>query len=302
MAIKQPRATVGGSPEPRTSRGRFSRSSARPIAPAAAPGAERVVDWPRITAVVRPDATGALTINGTERACSAGSVDALRKGISARCVSLALTLGRPVPMSVTEDGQTWALVVRPEGIVQMRNANGTVDPPTGLLVDESRCRACRHLELITVTTCTQCQVPEPHRVETTPLEIEDVLPPADDVTDLELTVARRPVASRPTLHLTFSDGSAPVTTSANVAIGRNPTGLGKRQAIHLKSPERLLSKTHLLIDVDAQGQILLTDDNSANGTQAQTEPPVDLPPGRPFVVHPGTTFLLGDVTCTVDLA
>lgn len=67
------------------------------------------------------------------------------------------------------------------------------------------------------------------------------------------------------------------------------------------SPARMLSRTHAHIDVDDTGLITVTDHHSGNGTETQTDPPVRLDPGLPYVIEPGTTLVMGDVLCTIDL-
>ena len=43
---------------------------------------ERVAAWPRVSATVRPDGRGSITVNGTERPCAAESVDELRTAMT----------------------------------------------------------------------------------------------------------------------------------------------------------------------------------------------------------------------------
>lgn len=261
----------------------------------------RVVAWPRITAAVHPDGTGTLTINGTSHPCAAPSVDELRTGMVARCVTVADALHRPVRLTVTEADATWPLAVRPEGVVQLLNDDGTLDPPDGLAVDEGRCRTCRHLQPVTSRWCTSCGTKEPHRVEVMALDVADVLPSGLDVAQLAADPEPAPPAQRPALRLTFTSQAA-VTVTENVAIGRNPAPVDGRQPLAVHSPERMLSRTHALVDVDAAGQILVTDYHSGNGIEAQSEPPTRLTPGLAYIVQPGTTLLMGDVACTLDLA
>jgi len=64
----------------------------------------------------------------------------------------------------------------------------------------------------------------------------------------------------------------------------------------------MLSRTHALIDLDEAGRIIVTDYHSGNGVETQTQPPARLDPGTPYVVHAGTTLLLGDVAVEVSLA
>ncbi len=266
-------------------------------------GAERVADWPRISATVRADGTGTITINGTGRTCAAAGVNELRTGMIARCVAIANRLHRPVRVTVTDVAQTWTLAVRPEGIVQAVSDAGLIPPADGLSVHEGRCRRCRRLQAVTSTTCPQCGVDEPHRVEADPIAAEAIVPDASAVDELDLTRAR-PLTTTPepraTLRLTFSSQS-PVDVAENVALGRNPEAVGGRRPIQVRSPQRMLSRTHVLVDVDEHGRILVTDHGSGNGTESQTNPPRLFEAHVPYVLAPGTTLRLGDVICRIDL-
>jgi len=281
---------------------------------------ERVADWPRLAAALRgpgprivrgtPVQLGSITVNGTEHACEASSVDELRTGMIARCVAIAARLHRPVRLAVSEGAQTWNLAVRPEGIVQLVDDAGMIPAAQGLAVHEGRCRACRRLQPVTELVCVQCGISEPHRVEVAPLDVQDVIPdataavaPEEDVDDaLEHTVFVRrtpPAPARPTLRLTF-DTQRTVDLDENAAIGRNPSPVDGRRPVQVVSPERMLSRTHALVDVDDEGRIVVTDHFSGNGIEAQTNPPVQLEPGTPYVIESGTTLIMGDVTCTVE--
>ena len=301
------------------------------------PGLHQVPSWPKLVATVRDDGTGTLMVNGTSRPCSAESVTALRTGMVARCVAIATSLHRPVRLDVTEGGETYGLAVRPEGFVQLVEPDGTIPAPDGLTVDEGRCRHCRRLQPVTSTTCGQCGVDEPLRVEVAPpskpndlapaplapVLVTDVpvaappappdagatavgmaLPPqpAVELHDVELTRMRTPAVpdqpARPRLHLVFTSRE-PVTVEDGATIGRQPTAEGGRRPIPVPSPGRMLSRTHAAIDLDEDGQIIVTDLHAGNGVSLQTEPPVDLIPGEPTVVPEGATILLGDVYCTV---
>ncbi|MDR7184610.1 hypothetical protein J2X85_001633 [Microbacterium trichothecenolyticum] len=127
-------------------------------------------EWPRITASVDNHGRGSITVNGTSRTCSAESLAALRVGIIARGVAIANSLHRPVRLDVTEAEQTHALGIRPEGYVQLVDAHGMIPAVDGLAVDEGRCRVCRRLQPVTSSSCIQCRVDEPLRVEVDPNE------------------------------------------------------------------------------------------------------------------------------------
>lgn len=267
---------------------------------------ERVAAWPRISATVRPDGAGTITVNGTERPCAATSVDELRTGMIARCAALARRLRRPVRLTVTDGTATWNLAVRAEGIVQLVDDAGTIPPAAGLAPHEGRCRACRRLQPVTAAACAQCSIDEPHRVEADPIDARDVVPDAGSVVDtLAHAAAIEPTPATPAsraLHLTFSTQPPVQVTEGGVALGRNPDPIGGRRPIQVASPDRMLSRTHVLIDVDDAGRIVVTDQHSGNGTEAQTRPPVRLDPGTPYVLHEGTTLLMGDVAVLVKFA
>ena len=108
-----------------------------------------VVTWPRIIATVNADNTGTLTINGVQRTCAAGSLDALRAGMIARCVTIATALRRPVRLTVTEGEEVWPLAVRPNGVVQALSASGTIDTDDGLVPSDGPCRYCRRPRPVT---------------------------------------------------------------------------------------------------------------------------------------------------------
>jgi len=140
------------------------------------PAPERVAEWPRLTATVRPDGTGSLTINGTERACAAAGVGELRTGMIARCAAIAGRLNHPVRLTVTDVAQTWTLAIRREGIVQAVTDTGVIGPAEGLTVHEDCCRRCHRLLPVTAATCPQCGCAEPHHVEAEPIQPEAVVP------------------------------------------------------------------------------------------------------------------------------
>lgn len=293
-----------------------------------------VAEWPRIVAHVDENGRGAITINGTSRACAAESVAALRAGVIARCVAIANSLHRPVRLDVTEAGQTHALGVRPEGYVQLVDSSGVIAAVAGdgLTVDEGRCRVCRRLQPVTSSTCVQCTVDEPLRVEVDPNENSgpvlwaDVLYPSieedaepinessdptgvdehaeirrrgsfyvDPINDLEQTRLTQRAALSPALILRI-DGREPVTVSGSVAIGRRPVAVDGREPVTVDSLSRQVSRTHATIDVDDAGRIIVTDLHSANGVEIDG---ADLVPGQPSVVPNGATLLLGDTSVIV---
>ncbi|MDZ8202753.1 FHA domain-containing protein [Microbacterium sp. SSW1-59] len=273
----------------------------------------RVPEWPRLTATVTHDGTGALTINGVSRACEAESVAALRTGMIARAVEIGTQLRRPIRLDVTEEGRTHALAVRPEGYVQLIGADGTIPAPDGLSIDEGRCRVCRRLQPVTSTACVQCSVDEPLRVEVAPPDEPNRIAPAPaasvtrpspvGLNEVEQTRISRRAATpaAPVLHLAFNTQRS-IDAGPHVVIGRNPESVDGREALTVVTPDRMLSRTHATIDVDETGRIVVTDLHSANGIELQSTPPQWLTPGERTVIPDGATILLGDVYCTVTRA
>lgn len=265
--------------------------------------AQQLASWPRMVALVRPDGSGSLTINGTERACAAASIEELRTGMIARCVSYAIQLGRPVRLDVDEAPNAWTLAVRADGIVQEIDETGELPSPDGLAPIEGRCRTCRHLEPVIAAACSQCATPEPHRVELDATVTESTQLATireEENQPEEQTLDRAPSTPPARLQLTFN-GQPAVVVVGHAAIGRDPEPVNGRTPVRVQSPQQLVSRTHLFVDLDEEGRIVVTDNGSGNGTEAQTEPPMRLEAGTPYALHPGTTLHLGDATCRIDL-
>lgn len=251
---------------------------------------ERVPDWPRVLATVQPDGTGTVRVNGIERACAAESVEGLRTGIIARAVAIATALGRPVQLHVTEGGAVWPLAVRPSGVVQALSAGATVTTDDALRPAEGRCRGCRRLQSVAEVRCARCGISDPHAIgHETPDAVATELPGSP-------TLPSRV----PLLRLTFSSQPT-ITMAGRVVLGRRPIAPDGWLGVDVVSPGQMVSRTHLLVDVDPAGHLLITDHHSGNGTSVLTTPPIDLRAGVPYAIASGTTIQLGDVACTIDL-
>lgn len=274
------------------------------------PSSMHVPQWPRITALVRPDGTGGIEINGTHRQCAAATPQALRVGMIARCTAIAAKLRRPVRLTVQENDARWTLAVRPDGVVQPLDGTGHVAVVEGLSVHEGSCRSCGQIAPVTAVRCATCGIDGPLQVET-PAPDQAVLRldqplglvvdgAGDEVPD-EATSPRSPVESgRIGLRLSFSSQPS-VIVHRSVALGRRPDGVQGRTPLTVISPERMLSRTHALVDVDASGRILVTDYGSGNGVEVKTSPPRLLAPHVPHVIDSGTVLHMGDVDCLIEL-
>jgi hypothetical protein len=125
--------------------------------------------FPVITAVVRADRTGELTLNGTSRPVNALTLEQLRAGIIARCARIARDIRRPVRLLVDDTDDRYELAIHPDAYVQELSAAGTVaDLADGAerTIAESPCRACGRSQSLRTSFCTRCGVEGPHEVET----------------------------------------------------------------------------------------------------------------------------------------
>mgnify|MGYP001739889580 CR=1 FL=1 len=109
------------------------------------PDSERVADWPRITATLRADGTGSLTVNGTERPCTAANADELRTGLIAisfeqlglqPAVVDSSSAGAKQIRAIYQSAKTVTLTIN-----ELRNLQGTGHGrtlPTGVTVEAAR--------------------------------------------------------------------------------------------------------------------------------------------------------------------
>ena len=73
---------------------------------------------PVITALVRTDATGELTVDGTTETLQADDSARVSEEILSRVSALAGELGRPVRLTTVDDQGSWPLIVHPDGNVE----------------------------------------------------------------------------------------------------------------------------------------------------------------------------------------
>ncbi|MEJ7755173.1 MAG: hypothetical protein WKF83_01520 [Nocardioidaceae bacterium] len=98
--------------------------------------AEHVPTFPKVEAVVRPDGSGEVTVQGTSYPIQAASVGLARHAVTACIVdNAARTMNRAVRVrSVDVDGSVWTLIVHPDGRVESagdepRTAPAAAVPP-----------------------------------------------------------------------------------------------------------------------------------------------------------------------------
>ncbi len=124
-----------------------------------------------------------------------------------------------------------------------------------------------------------------------------------EITDHSVTVITRP----PLGTLTFDDGRVEVL-DAPLVVGRKPRvdqtiGSEPARAVALDDPDRLLSRVHAEIRL-SDWQVQVIDRESMNHTFVQIpgQTMLQLRPGEPFSIPPGTRITFGEVTsCQLTL-
>lgn len=269
---------------------------------------------------MNPDGTGTLIVNGTHHPCKAASVDALRTGMTARAVTYARTLRRPVRMDVTDGPDAYRLAIRPEGYVQLLSDTGTINLHENLLVSEGPCRRCGHAQPVTLETCSACDVREPFSVKAPTGAERQASPERETVTEVD-ALAAVGGASTANAHEHLASGASTDTATlrtatlllafdakrsmrvpGRVVLGRNPDPIDGRHPVAAVSPGRELSRTHATIDVDEMSRICVTDLGTLNGVTILDASPRQLIAGEPTLIDSGTRLLFRDVRCTITLA
>ena len=129
---------------------------------------------PRLSAIVRTDASGELTISGTSRPLIAADTARLRAGIIARCAAIGRQVGRPVRLTVVDVDGTYQLGIHPDAFVQILNPDGTVEDAPGSaprIIGDSPCRHCGKPQPLHHNYCTLCGTKSPHDVEAAPISV-----------------------------------------------------------------------------------------------------------------------------------
>jgi MinD-like ATPase involved in chromosome partitioning or flagellar assembly len=77
-----------------------------------------VPSTPVVTAIVRSDATGELTVDGTTQELRAADSAQVSEDILSRVATIAGELGHPVRLTTVDDQGSWPLIVHPDGNVE----------------------------------------------------------------------------------------------------------------------------------------------------------------------------------------
>jgi HAE1 family hydrophobic/amphiphilic exporter-1 len=94
------------------------------------------------------------------------------------------------------------------------------------------------------------------------------------------------------------EGNEPILSMAPALVGRAPAEAAGYSAVHLPSPEKVVSRTHLLVEADALGRLCITDLDSANGTWADGR---QLLPHLPTILPSGADIQIGESRMRVEV-
>ena len=182
--------------------------------------------WPQVTAALRPDGTGTLSVNDHLYACAATSPDRLYVGVLARGTVIARTMGRPVRVHVSDTTGSRLLAVHADGRVQPVLADGRLDAAQP--VPASPCRRCGTDAPLAAATCASCGTLEPHRVEQSPVAVLDAatLAQPDEALAEQLGAVgpALPLTTPPALQTTVRARPVAVAVPAPPAIAARPVG------------------------------------------------------------------------------
>lgn len=267
--------------------------------------------WPRFKVEVHTSGpagcTATLYATGRPIACTAPTLDAIRAGVIARCAQVATQLGRPVALEVIEPAGNFQLAVHASGIVQQIEVGQEIPDPTDLVPATGTCRHCGAILPVTSSSCTQCDQADPLRIEV----YSSTPPPAQGSHHPNETPQSAPTAGAETAHIDqeastsvstrsivvhFTDSGETLTVAAPAALGRKPIRDGHTPVV-LPSPGRMVSRTHALVDIDDRGNLLVIDNQSANGIEVDGR---TLSPTTPTIVASGSRLKLGDVTLRIE--
>src|SRR6187399_3205008 len=72
---------------------------------------------PEISAEVREDGTGEISIDGVIERVSKANLAEAGAAITTRIAELAVSVGQPVPVQVRDPEGLWSLMIHPDGVV-----------------------------------------------------------------------------------------------------------------------------------------------------------------------------------------
>lgn len=245
-----------------------------------------VPTFPAAAAIVRPDGSAELTVNGISRPIPAAGVDDARRQITAAVVALAAKMQRPIRLATRDGANSYQLAVHPNGHVTALDSNGYTDVTAEPTPETSQPTA-------PPTEASPTEVVAPHLVVALPRTAAPApaLPEPDERTMLDAPASAAPV-------LELSTGEL-ISVAGNGIIGRRPSAGHGELVTHLvrvDDTRGTLSRSHLAFGLTPEGAVWVADRDSANGTWLHDEDgrETKLPTGAQHVLTPGTRIKFGE--------
>jgi MinD-like ATPase involved in chromosome partitioning or flagellar assembly len=103
-------------------------------------GSSTATRVPEVTAEVRDDGSGEVTIDGVVERVTTGSLQEAGAAVTARIAELAGTFGQPIPVQVRDPDGLWSLLIHEDGLVDEAPPSGEIPVVSGevpVAVDEA---------------------------------------------------------------------------------------------------------------------------------------------------------------------
>lgn len=237
-----------------------------------------------IHSIVGHDGSARIELDGRTVKIREHSVDAARDKVHELAIQYAAETGVMQYFKATDPLGTWPMYVYPNGTTVPAPADVTPPVPRPPLPIPEAYRKAAQQRLIAEETPQPLMRPQP-ALEHNPLE------------GIDHTVVVARAAARPTLVVHLDTGET-ATAAAPVVIGRRPKALPGHTAVTVTSPGRETSRIHAVVDIDAEGRLIVTDQDTPNGTRVND---VALEPHRPTIVSPGARLELGDAVVHIEV-
>lgn len=236
-----------------------------------------------IHSIVGSDGSARIDLDGRVVKIREHSVDAARDKVHELAIQHAVETGTGHYFKATDPLGTWPMYVYPDGRTVPAPADVVPPVPRPPLPMSEAYRAA----------VQQSNIEKAAQPLTRPAP-ELVHDPLEGI-DHTVVVAR--AVPQPTFIVHLDTGET-ATATAPVVIGRRPKAIPGHTNVTVASPGRQTSRTHAVVDVDAEGRIVITDQGTPNGTLIND---VAVEPHTPTIVTPGASLLLGDAVVRIEV-
>ncbi len=224
-----------------------------------------------IESFVGRDGSARIVIDGHETKFRAPSLSEARDKVREMAIAHAVETGAAQHFIAYDPDANWQFYVYPDGTISLM--------PTPVIPPKPRLSA----------------IPEAYHVA--PVEEEThYRAPVEEEPVLDQTIVVQRKAARPTL-IVHVEGARALRVQPPIVLGRRPKEIAGHTSVTLASPGRECSRTHALVDVDDECRLIVTDQDAANGTEADGTP---LAPHTPTVVPNGVRLQLGDAAVRIE--